>query len=69
MNEESLNTSMRKFLKRVGVTSQHEIEKALRTASEAGTLDGSTVAIHVTLTVDEVGLRHEVDGELVLEES
>ena len=32
MNEEALNTSLRKFLKVVGVTSQREIEKAIRAA-------------------------------------
>ncbi|MGC2075086.1 MAG: DUF6494 family protein [Xanthobacteraceae bacterium] len=32
MNEEVVNTSLRKFLKTVGVTSQREIEKAIRTA-------------------------------------
>ena len=31
MNEEVLNISLRKFLKTVGVTSQREIEKAIRT--------------------------------------
>lgn len=66
MNEEALNISMRKFLKRVGVTSQQEIEKALRAASEAGTLDSSTVAVNVTLTIPDIDLRHEVDGELAL---
>ena len=32
MNEEALNMSLRKFLKVVGVTSQQEIEKAIRAA-------------------------------------
>ncbi len=66
MDEDALNTSMRKYLKRVGVTSQREIEQALRQASEAGTLDSNTVDVKVTLTIPEVGLTHEVDGELVL---
>ena len=34
MNEDALNTSLRKFLKVVGVTSQREIEKAVRDALE-----------------------------------
>src|SRR5574340_570307 len=36
MNEEALNSSLRKFLKVVGVTSQSEIEKAVRAAADAG---------------------------------
>ena len=66
MDEDALNNSMRKFLKRVGVTSQREIEKALREATDAGTLNSNTVNVKVTLTVPEVGLEHEVDGELAL---
>ena len=40
MNEEALNMSLRKFLKVVGVTSQQEIEKAIR----AAVADGSSRA-------------------------
>ena len=36
MNEEVLNASLRKFLKTVGVTSQREIEKAVRAAVADG---------------------------------
>ena len=38
MNEEALNMSLRKFLKIVGVTSQQEIEKAIRAAVADGRL-------------------------------
>ena len=41
MNEEALNTSVRKFLKKVGITSQREIEKAVRDAVAKGTLKGN----------------------------
>ena len=34
MNEDAFNMSMRKFLKKVGVTSQQEIEKAVRAAAD-----------------------------------
>ena len=34
MDEEALNMSIRKFLKKVGITSQREIEKAVRDAAE-----------------------------------
>ena len=47
MNEDSLNTSVRKFLKEVGVTSQREIEKAVRGALDAGRLKGTeTLAVN-----------------------
>jgi hypothetical protein len=67
MDEERFNMSVRKFLKVVGVTSQREIEKAVREAIRVGQLPGSgTVRAKVTLTIDEVGLRHEVEDDIEL---
>ena len=67
MDEERFNMSVRKFLKIVGVTSQREIEKAVREAIRAGKLPGSgTLKAKVTLTIDDVGLRHEVNDEIEL---
>jgi len=40
MNEDVFNTSLRGFLKKVGITSQREIEKAVRDAVAAGRLKG-----------------------------
>lgn len=67
MNEDAFNTSIRKFLKEVGVTSQREIELAVRDALAKGSLKGSeTLPIKVTLTLGNVGLKHEVDGDIKL---
>lgn len=67
MNEEALNMSLRKFLKVVGVTSQQEIEKAIRAAVASGALKGNEkVAAKVVLTIDKVGLKHTVDGTIEL---
>jgi hypothetical protein len=51
--------SMRKFLKQVGVTSQQAIEAALR---DAGNTEGKTYQAKVVLTIEEIGLSHEVTG-------
>jgi Family of unknown function (DUF6494) len=68
MNEEALNMSLRKFLKVVGVTSQQEIEKAIRAAAADGRLKGSkTVEAQMVLTIGKVGLSHKVDGIIELE--
>jgi hypothetical protein len=68
MNEEALNMSLRKFLKVVGVTSQQEIEKAIRAAVADGRLKGSkTVDAQMVLTIGKVGLNHKVDGTIELE--
>ena len=66
MSEEAFNMSLRKFLKTVGVTSQREIEEAVRAARETGDLPSGTVTARVVLTVDAVGLSHEVTGDIEL---
>ncbi len=68
MNEEILNMSLRKYLKKVGVTSQREIEAAVREAVEAGRVDPSVpLKAKVRLTLPEVGLDTEIDGAIELE--
>lgn len=64
MSDEAFNMSLRKFLKTVGVTSQREIEEAVRAAHEAGEAPSGTVTARVVLTIDAVGLEHEVTGEI-----
>jgi hypothetical protein len=67
MNEDAFNISIRKFLKVVGVTSQREIEQAVREAVEQGKLKGSEkLTAKVVLTIDTIGLKHEVEEEIKL---
>ena len=67
MDEEHFNMQIRKFLKQVGVTSQREIEKAVRAALDAGKLDAdATVAVKATLTIPSLGISHDIDGLLDL---
>lgn len=67
MDEETLNMSIRKFLKRVGVTSQREIELAARAARSAGRLDGrSSIAASVRLSVPDLGLDVTIDDDLTI---
>ncbi|HEY9536665.1 MAG TPA: DUF6494 family protein [Kiloniellaceae bacterium] len=67
MNEEIFNMELRKFLKKVGVTSQREIETAVRNALESGKLKGSeTLNVKAVLTIEELGLSHDIDGSIKL---
>jgi hypothetical protein len=67
MNEDRFNMSIRKFLKAVGVTSQREIENAVRDAVKAGKLKGNeTLKAKVTLALSGVALKHEIDGDIEL---
>ncbi len=56
---DDFNMSMRKFLKQVGVTSQQAIEEGLRTAKDT---DGKTFQARVVLSIEELGVHHEVTG-------
>jgi Family of unknown function (DUF6494) len=68
MNEEALNTSVRKFLKKVGVTSQREIEVAVRDAVAKGSLKGNEpLTAKATISVNKLNLSFEIDGAIELE--
>jgi hypothetical protein len=67
MDEDRFNMSIRKFLKVVGVTSQREIENAVRAAVASGKLKGGEkLKAKVTLTLPSAGLTHDIDGEIEL---
>lgn len=65
MNEDALNISVRKFLKKVGVTSQREIEKAVRDAAALGGLQpNKRLAARMTLQIEGISLTLEIAGEI-----
>ena len=68
MNEDVLNTSIRRFLKTVGVTSQREIEKAVREDVANGKLKGNeALPAKMTLTVGGISLTDTIDDNTELE--
>ena len=67
MDDEQLNMNIRKFLKKVGVNSQREIENAVRDALANGRINGDeALAVSVTLSVKEIDLSVDIDGEINL---
>jgi len=65
MNEEVLNTSVRRFLKKLGITAQREIEQAIRAAAASGKLKGGQkMPAKAVVTVGGVELKFEVSGEI-----
>jgi len=68
MNEEIFNLSIRKFLKMVGVKSQHEIEQAVNKALGQGIISGKdSLPVSVNLRIGTVKLDVKFDGEINLE--
>ena len=69
MNDETFNISIRKFLKMVGVSSQREIELAVRDALASGSLKGTeTLPATMTLEIGSLRLSAKFDGEIRLDE-
>jgi hypothetical protein len=67
MNEDVFNTSIRKFLKTLGVTGQREIEKAVRQALADGKLKGDErLSAQAVITIAGVQLRHEINETIEL---
>ncbi len=66
-NEDTFNIEVRKFLKQVGVTSQREIESAVRRAVEVGRLKGDErLKVGARVRIEGIGLDHRVEGEIAL---
>jgi hypothetical protein len=68
MNDEAFNMSLRRFLKKFGITAQREIEQAVRDALQDERIDsGATLHAVARLRIPEIGLDAEIDGEIMLE--
>jgi len=68
MDEDALNLSIRQFLKKVGITSQREIEKVVRAAVDKGKLSGDDlVNVSVTLRIDHQDTDVVIDGQVKLQ--
>ena len=68
MDQEAFNMSIRKFLKRVGVHSQREIEAAVEEGISTGKLKGSeTLPVKMTLTLGGTELDVTFDDKIELE--
>ena len=68
MDEGTFNMNVRKFLKKVGVTSQREIEKFVDEAIKSGKLEGNEILqARITLEVSDINLSTTIDGTIRLE--
>lgn len=67
MNEDVFNMSVRKLLKKVGVTSQREIENAVRTAIDNGSISADQpLTAKVQLSIADIDLSVTIDGDIEL---
>ena len=67
MDEEGFNIQLRKFLKKVGIQSQREIEQAVRDGIASGALQGNeTLKASVRLQLSETGLDVTIEDDIKL---
>ena len=67
MDNDQFNMNIRKFLKKVGITSQREIENAVRNAVNTGQYKGNeTLQVNVSLSVGDLDLMVDIKGEIGL---
>ena len=67
MDENNFNMAIRKYLKKVGVTSQREIEQVVKNAVDGGKLSGSEILhARMHLKIDEIDLDLTIEGDIGL---
>ncbi len=65
MDEETLNISLRKFLKNVGINSQRLIEEKVRSAVQSSQISSSQkIKISAKIISKDIALDEQIDGEL-----
>ena len=68
MNEENLNLEIRKFLKKVGISSQRVIENHIIKAVEEGSLKTSDeVEVEMKLTLKDQNVDHKISDKIKIE--
>jgi PAS domain S-box-containing protein len=66
IDDGAFSTGVRKFFKKLRITVQREIEKAVRNADAKRKLTGTTLPAKAVVTVSGIDLKFEVDGEIEL---
>tara|TARA_B100001173_G_scaffold14149_1_gene11770 strand:- start:206 stop:412 length:207 start_codon:yes stop_codon:yes gene_type:complete len=68
MNEDNLNMEIRKFLKKVGITSQRILENEINLADKKGLIKlGDSIDIQMQLKIESIGLANTISGKINIE--
>ena len=67
MNEDSLNMEIRKFIKKVGITSQRIIENQINTANNNGSIKaGDEIELEMTLSIKNFQSSNRINGKITI---
>ena len=65
MNEDNLNMEIRKFLKKVGISSQRIIENSIYVANDKGLINKEDeIKIKMTLTINSLNIKNIISGKI-----
>ena len=68
MNEDNLNMEIRKFLKKVGISSQRLIENGIYKANNEGLINlGDEIDIEMNLSIKSIKLENIISGKIKIE--
>ena len=68
MNEDNLNMEIRKFLKKVGISSQRILENEIHLADKKGLIkSGDSIDIQMQLKIESIGLANTISGKINIE--
>ena len=68
MDEDNINIKIRQFLKKVGITSQREIEKSIFDAHKNGKIKkGDEIKLKMNLKIDTLNIDHTIDDKIIIE--
>ena len=68
MNEDNINMEIRKFLKKVGITSQRIIENQINTANNNGSIKaGDEIELEMTLSIINFQSINKIEGKITIE--
>ncbi len=68
MNEDNLNMEIRKFLKKVGITSQRLIENEINEANNKGLINsGDEIELEMTLAIKSLNIQITISGKIKID--
>ena len=68
MNEDNINMEIRKFLKKVGITSQRIIENQINMANKSGTIKiGDEIELEMSLSIKNFNTINSISGKILID--
>ena len=68
MNEDNLNMEIRKFLKKIGITSQRLIENEIIKANREGSINnGDEIELEMELSIKALNVKNIISGNIKTE--